>query len=218
MAWVKLDDNCVRHPKVAGLSDGAFRLWITGLCYCQEFLTDGHIDDRALKSLSAYSHLRLISVLDAGLWLKSAKGGVEVHDYLAYQPSRAEVTQRRDDARIRMSAKRGASSQEVPANNERTSEEVFDPGPARPGKDKYKDLPARKPRRNLLPVENRKDISFKQLCAVAKDLLTHEPTFTGAEWKARIREVLAKSGFTEPPPEELTKALDAVEHTERSRT
>ena len=41
MTWIKLNDNAPRHPKIAGLSDRAFRAWVNSLCYASEFLTNG---------------------------------------------------------------------------------------------------------------------------------------------------------------------------------
>ena len=41
MTWIKLDDNAVDHPKVAGLTDKAFRWWVRGMSYASRFLTDG---------------------------------------------------------------------------------------------------------------------------------------------------------------------------------
>lgn len=113
MSWVKLDDNCIWHPKVASLSDGAFRLWIAGLCQCQRFLTDGRLDQRALKTLPAFSERRLRELSDSSLWTRCSDGGVLVHDYLTYQPSRNEVTQRREDTRERMRKIRAGGARNV---------------------------------------------------------------------------------------------------------
>ena len=33
--WVKLNDQAPNDPDIDALSDGAFRLWITAICYCQ---------------------------------------------------------------------------------------------------------------------------------------------------------------------------------------
>jgi hypothetical protein len=135
VAWVKLDDNCMEHPKIAQLSNGAIVLWLAGLCHCQRFLTDGKIEKRSLFRLKSYSDRRSKEIQKCALWSPTPGGGIIVHDYLAYQLSRAEVTQRREDARIRMGKLRGASSQNVPANKEESSQELRDslhdsrPGP-----------------------------------------------------------------------------------------
>ena len=41
--WVKLNDQAPNDPDIDALSDGAFRLWVTAICYCQAQLTDGYV-------------------------------------------------------------------------------------------------------------------------------------------------------------------------------
>ena len=44
MTWVKVDDALPEHPKVARLSDAAFRVHISALCYSARNLTDGKLE------------------------------------------------------------------------------------------------------------------------------------------------------------------------------
>ena len=115
------------HPKIGGLSDGAFRLWVQGLAYCQRFLTNGVITAVALRGLRAYSSKRSQQLIDAGLW---EIGGVDVrvHDFLEWNDSREHVTSARKQARERMQKLRGCAP-EVRANTERTAGEVLDTTP-----------------------------------------------------------------------------------------
>jgi hypothetical protein len=101
MPWVRIDENALEHPKIAALPDGAFRLWVQGLAHCQKFLTDGFIDDRAVKGLRAYSPKRRSELLTAGLWDHSELG-IQVHDYLAWNDSREHVVAARQHARERL--------------------------------------------------------------------------------------------------------------------
>lgn len=101
MPWVRIDEHAMEHPKVAGLPDGAFRLWVVGLSYCQKFLTDGFIADAALRSLRAFSPKRQQELLTAGLW-QAADGGVAIHDFLDWNESRARVMAARHHARNRL--------------------------------------------------------------------------------------------------------------------
>jgi hypothetical protein len=92
MPWVRLDDRFPSHRKVALLSDRAFRLHVSAICWCAENLTDGHISDRELPLVA---HIRAIKVTakqleDAGLWDRT-DGGWVIHDYLDYNPSREQV-------------------------------------------------------------------------------------------------------------------------------
>jgi hypothetical protein len=101
MPWVRIDDHAMEHPKVAGLPDGAFRLWVAGLSYCQKYLTDGFISDVALRGLRAFTPKRRGELLAAGLW-RDAQGGITVHDYLDWNDSRAHVLSSREQARERL--------------------------------------------------------------------------------------------------------------------
>ena len=49
MAWVRIHDDAMSHPKIVGLSDKAFRLWIWGLSYAQRHLTDGCVTADAMS-------------------------------------------------------------------------------------------------------------------------------------------------------------------------
>jgi hypothetical protein len=93
LAWVKLDDNFHWHPKVAPLSDGAYRLYVGGLCYCNRF---GHGDSLTMPQIlglvgNARRAERLINELtSAKLWRKSGTH-YTIHDYFSYQPDPKKV-------------------------------------------------------------------------------------------------------------------------------
>jgi len=107
MPWVRIDEKAMEHPKVAGLLDGAFRLWVQGLAHCQKFLTDGQIDAVSLKALRSYSPKRAAELIAARLWLTAADGAVMVHDYLQWNESREDVEKSREQARERIRRYRG---------------------------------------------------------------------------------------------------------------
>lgn len=92
MPWVKLDDRFPSHRKVALLADRAFRLHVSAICWCSENLTDGRIADRELPLVAKVRGLKATAqqLVDAGLWDR-IEGGWEIHDYLDYNPSRAQV-------------------------------------------------------------------------------------------------------------------------------
>jgi hypothetical protein len=106
MPWVRIDENAMEHPKVAGLSAEAFRLWVQGLAFCQKYLTNGLIGDVALKGLRSYSVKRLSELVSAGLW-RQAQGAVQVHDYLQWNESREHVLRVREQAKERIRRLRG---------------------------------------------------------------------------------------------------------------
>lgn len=104
MPWVRLDENAIDHPKFLALSDGAWRLWCEGQTYCQKHLTDGKISAAALRRFRYYSPARvrnLTAVLVEGkgpCWNQQPNGDIQVHDYLDWNDSAAEVLKARSDA------------------------------------------------------------------------------------------------------------------------
>src|SRR5687767_8860682 len=98
MSWVRIHDGAMSHPKVVGLSDKAFRLWIWGLSYCQMHLTNGHIPAAAIPP-----PLKTAAVLAVSrLWEANEDGSYQVHDYLDWNDSKETVTKKRNEAKERM--------------------------------------------------------------------------------------------------------------------
>lgn len=56
-----------------------------------------------------------------------------------------------------------------------------------------------------------KPIEWRQLCAVARELLTADPTISDAEWKARIKKRLARLEFDYPTADTIVRAMGSVE-------
>lgn len=112
MAWIRLDDDYVHHPKFTALSHGAFRLWHEGMAHCKKLLTNGFISRTYLAGFrygkSAFVR-ELVTPSSPGasaLWMEEAEG-YRVHDYLDWNPSREEELQDREAAKKRMRAYRG---------------------------------------------------------------------------------------------------------------
>src|SRR3990167_9477031 len=98
MAWVRIHDGALTHPKIVGLPDKAVRLWVWGLCYYQMHLTSGVIPVQALIGPT-----RTAAVLDlARLWEALETGGWRVHGYLEWNDSRALGLRKRSEAKDRM--------------------------------------------------------------------------------------------------------------------
>lgn len=91
MTWANVDDRFPDHPKVIGLSDGAFRLHVSGIVYCARYLTDGFIPKPQVgKLVPNYRSSYLAELTKARLWTSDG-GGYVIHDYLQWNRSRAEV-------------------------------------------------------------------------------------------------------------------------------
>lgn len=102
MTWVRLDDLFTDHPKLAGISDAAFRLHVAALCYCGRWGTDGKVPKAALSGLYPKQPARrAVELVDAGLWHTSSHlcdvcppidaRAYVVHAFLEYNPSGGEV-------------------------------------------------------------------------------------------------------------------------------
>lgn len=94
--WLRLDDGFPEHPKVVGLTDAAFRLEVSALCYAHRNLTDGHIPDGFVPARLA----RSVPALEtARLWVPSPEGGWHLNGYLEWQSSRRHVEELREARR-----------------------------------------------------------------------------------------------------------------------
>jgi len=125
VGWVRVDDQFADHPKLANIGPLGWGLWLAGVAYCNRHLTDGYIPRSVAVRLACPEVVhpsgqvwRLMRQTDdgetapvdmawvidllvaAGLW-HPVPGGYQVHDYLDYQPSAAEVHAARDTIRRR---------------------------------------------------------------------------------------------------------------------
>lgn len=111
------------HKKIAGLSDAAFRLWVSAMDRARAQGTDGQLDELDLDLVAKCppkgpKRTKLIAELvAAGLW-EPTDGGWQIHDYLDWQDSSERVRTLRERARERMAL--------VRANRKRTGEDGAD--------------------------------------------------------------------------------------------
>lgn len=106
MTWVRIDDCFPDHRKVEGLSDGAFRVIVSALCYANRNETDGRLNARDLAKLGA-TKKRIDELLEAGLFERD-DSGIRIHDYHDYQPSKAKRQAEREATRERVAEHRAA--------------------------------------------------------------------------------------------------------------
>lgn len=105
MAWAKLDDQFVEHPRISGLSDKAFRLHVASICHAARTLSDGyvsHTDARVLRALTRTNLRQIHELISAGVWTENGGTGWVIRDYLDYNPSAKEVKQRRQSEAERL--------------------------------------------------------------------------------------------------------------------
>lgn len=108
MPWANLDDQFPKHPKVLPLTDAAFRLHVSGICYAAQYLTDGLVEAAVVPLLvPRYRPRTLEELLARGLWLQH-DAIYEIHDYLEWNRSREQVEAERE--RKRKAGRMGAQS------------------------------------------------------------------------------------------------------------
>lgn len=121
MPWANLDDQFPKHPKVVPLSDAAFRLHVSGVCYVAQYLTDGLVDAETVPLLvPRYKRATLAELLRRGHWHSlghgcdtatcppGREGHYVIHDYLQWNRSREAVESERQ--RKRDAGKKGAET------------------------------------------------------------------------------------------------------------
>lgn len=103
--WVKLDDRFPRHRRVRQLRRDVAAKWlhVVALCHCAENLTDGLVDEIALDQIisdadvpKAAAKRCVPKLVDAGLWIPHDGGGFLIRDFLDYNPTAADVKEKRE--------------------------------------------------------------------------------------------------------------------------
>ena len=107
--WIRLDDTFWTHPKLERLSDRAYRLYLRSIGYAAQHLTDGVIDQTALRTLGA-ARKTCDELVTSGCWDIVPDGGYVVHDYLEFQLSRERVLEGRRQAAERQAKRRSVAN------------------------------------------------------------------------------------------------------------
>jgi hypothetical protein len=97
VSWAAIDDNAPNHPKLTRVSVPARWLFVCGLCYSTRNLTDGVLDARALRVVTAEAEARpkhVTELHEVGLWDRLADGYL-IHDFDHFNPKADEVRERR---------------------------------------------------------------------------------------------------------------------------
>jgi len=76
------------NPKIVGLSDGAFRLYVEAICWCSRQETNGTVPVAAMRRLGKPRFIA--ELVKAGRFLETL-GTYDIHDYLEYQRSASEI-------------------------------------------------------------------------------------------------------------------------------
>jgi hypothetical protein len=127
MSWLRIEGRMPQHRKVAPLSDAAFRLHVTAKCWCVSEESDGLIPSAIPKTLTAAPREKRLAdvvaeLMRAGLW-EATEDGWLIHDFLTYNPSKAE-SQALRQARSAAGAAGGRSSGRARAEQARSKTEA----------------------------------------------------------------------------------------------
>jgi len=100
VTWAKIDDKFHSHPKLAEIEPelmlAAAGLYSMTLSWCADQLTDGQIPRSQPRRIAGAPVDNLVDELvRVGLW-ETRKDGFFVHDYLDYNPSKAQVLAERE--------------------------------------------------------------------------------------------------------------------------
>lgn len=128
MAWVRFDPGFSRHKKRLRSTIAMNWLWVCGMDYAVEHMTDGFLPKEVIGTLSPLIQGRLLKDTVAGLvrlnaW-KEHEDGYLIHDFLEYQEAAAEVRRQREAGKQRARDwRRGRNGERTPhvqANEQRT--------------------------------------------------------------------------------------------------
>jgi hypothetical protein len=114
LTWSRFDDAAPKHPKAIAAGNEAWALWCGAVMYCNRYLTDGFVPWAALATeclpepiTPAKARKLAQRAVDAkirqggpGLFVV-VEGGVMVHDFLEWNPRKADVESKRKADRDR---------------------------------------------------------------------------------------------------------------------
>ena len=91
--WVRLDDGFPEHPKILRLSDRAFRLHVTAMCWSARQLTDGRVPVEWIRERPGL-RVAVHELTVVGLW-EHVDADYLVHDWEDWNPSAETIAQQR---------------------------------------------------------------------------------------------------------------------------
>lgn len=190
MTWVRLDDRFPSHRKIALLSDRAFRMHVSALCWSAENLTDGVIQDRELRLVAHVRNMTATAreLVTNQLWVR-IEGGWRIHDYLEYNPSRDQVLSERQKNAARQQAfrdrKKGSST--PPPTQTETPPEIKRNGVTPPVTNSVSNaLPG------PVPVVTPNGVTTRAACNARED----GPEIRSYDTLAELKRAVAETGLT----------------------
>lgn len=112
MPWARVDDKLHSHPKVREAwrrEPASIGLHLLALSYCMDQGTEGWVPRAWIEDQlpTAAKRKRVVKALtDAGLWERRAGGNFAIHDFLEFNPSNDDISERRRAQRERVAKHR----------------------------------------------------------------------------------------------------------------
>jgi hypothetical protein len=135
VAWFRVDDQFAEHSKVLDVRAKAgwapVGLWLGAGTWANRNLSDGFVPRSWVTLNDGLEHAEVL--VEVGLWLEDgARDGWTFKDYSEYQPSRADVEEKRAKVSAARSAagKKSAAARQQTGNKRGTNaEQVVNPVP-----------------------------------------------------------------------------------------
>ncbi|MDU6662576.1 MAG: hypothetical protein E6474_09775 [Actinomyces sp.] len=129
--WVRIAQSMPHHPKIAPLSDTAFRTLVEMICYSAQYELDGKVPanlarrmwtQEALEELASNDQAAPSLTLDGDMYL--------IHGYTDMQETRAEITARREASRVNGRKGGRPKTQKKPKTNLDETQQVTETKPS----------------------------------------------------------------------------------------
>lgn len=123
MGWARMDDGYMDHPKVMDAGPWAELLDRRGIEHCAKYETDGLVTKSGLRRISRdipKVPARVLALVEVGRWTVNEGGGWWIHDYLLFNPSKAEKETQRAAGRERVRKHRLSTSGNTVTNASRS--------------------------------------------------------------------------------------------------
>lgn len=235
-AVIRLDDHYDEHPKIAGLTDEAFRFWHRGLAWAVRNLSDGFVPTGVARQLAGNHTKKLTDELIAARLWEVRDGGWNIHDILDWNWSKDEALAHRAttrDERVRAGQARargprgkdgrltsgtsGDSSEGTSSGTSGAASEITSASPAHSQAQYPVPIKLASPSLREVPErdEERLDRAFATLgCvdnALKERLLADDAVAVIVEKVERLAETPGKPGAS--PTSRITNYLKACEDT-----
>jgi hypothetical protein len=115
MVWARFDDRYSESPKIEAAGPWAELLDVRAIIYSARNETDGHISVVALGRISINipnPKGKAAKLVEVGRWKPNEDGGWFIHDFLEYNPSKAQLADQRAEGKERAKRSREAKQKQ----------------------------------------------------------------------------------------------------------